>query len=483
MRALLLGPRLAALAALAVGCTNDLPATGHVLLYLDTDAPLPRTGASSGPETTPPALFDRVRVDVYRDGETDPCDGCTRDFSVTEDLVRRGASMTVVAKPGTRPRVRVRWALSAIVAERGYEPTTTLETWAALPAVPADGAVEATVVSSTEAVGAPNGSLDAPIDAVRGHPASLAGTFDKAQRRPCAGDAKPHEVCLPGGVYWMGNPIVPEAAAGDVVAMRLVALAPFWLMDHEVTVAEFRAGRDKTASDHLSWSGSTAGAAEADWCTYTAEPSARDGLAMSCVSVVAARTFCQHRGGDLPTEAQFEYAASAFGTRLYVWGSDAPDCAAAVYGRGGTGVLDRYASTCLGFAKAADPTSIGGPLTLPLGGDARALAAASRARDQLALSTGTLYDLAGNLREWMRDQYQLPQESCWNPAKRASNFFVDPVCTSPNAADATLRSTRSGDWVVVATDLRAAYRSAAVTSADGGNVLPDVGFRCVRSGE
>ena len=61
-----------ALLSSALGCTEDLPPEGQLLLTVVTDAPLPPpTGFGDGP----PALFDRLRFDIVPPGRSEPCDG------------------------------------------------------------------------------------------------------------------------------------------------------------------------------------------------------------------------------------------------------------------------------------------------------------------------------------------------------------------------------------------------------------------------
>ena len=46
----------------------------------------------------------------------------------------------------------------------------------------------------------------------------------------------------------------------------------------------------------------------------------------------AARAYCQWKGGDLPTEAQWEKAARGEGPQAYPWGDDPPTCELANFG-------------------------------------------------------------------------------------------------------------------------------------------------------
>src|SRR5262249_13039476 len=150
---------------------------------------------------------------------------------------------------------------------------------------------------------------------------SAVGTWPQAQRVPCNGDAKPGEVCIPGGAYWMGNPHVrdlPQTAADE---QRLVVLDPFFMDDHEVTVGEFRAllpGKNHA----IPWSGSKTGGAYEDYCRWTDAPGPFEGVAMNCVGYPDVRQMCKLKGGVLPSEAQFEYVAGALESRLYPWGDD-----------------------------------------------------------------------------------------------------------------------------------------------------------------
>ena len=86
----------------------------------------------------------------------------------------------------------------------------------------------------------------------------------------------------------------------------------------------------------------------------------------------AARAYCQWKGGDLPTEAQWEKAARGEGPQAYPWGDDPPTCELANFG-------------------TLEESCYGG--TLPTG----------------SLPDGSspygLLDMAGNVSEWVLDWF------------------------------------------------------------------------------
>jgi formylglycine-generating enzyme required for sulfatase activity len=278
------------------------------------------------------------------------------------------------------------------------------------------------------------------------------GTWPGAKRVPCSGAPLPGEVCVPGGAYWMGNPALSTSLpGGQADAQRLVVVAPFFVDATEVTVAQLRASGLATSGDPMTAAGSLPTDLEAT-CTYTTEAGDAEAFPVNCVSWDKGRAYCQAAGKDLPTEAQWEYVAGALRSLDFVWGRDDPTCTDAVFGPGGVGAYVGAISPCR-------PTEgLGGPLP-----------AGSGARDVLELSTGKVFDLAGNLFEQARDVFNAQDEPCWGPG-----VFHDPSCETPGAFGG--RAFRGGGWTSTQGELLAANRyffGATLTSSQ-------LGFRCAR---
>jgi serine/threonine protein kinase len=160
---------------------------------------------------------------------------------------------------------------------------------------------------------------------------------------------------------------------------------------------------------------------------------------VSQVSWYGAEAYCQAHGKSLPTEAQWEYAARGSEGRRYPWGFREPSCAGTVFGRG-----------------AGLPCAALSPGPQPAGS-----AADDRTPDGV-------YDLAGNVAEWVADGFFERYPSCAEP------------CANPRTTNETTayRVVRGGAWGWSAASVRAATRSRI--EADQTPV--NVGFRCVAAG-
>jgi formylglycine-generating enzyme required for sulfatase activity len=454
----------------ACGGAREKPPLGQILLYVDTDAPLPAAPGDVLSPIDPPPLFDRVRIEVYSPGENAPCAGCTHEFDLDRTLVStRRASVGITlptATPGWTARVRI---FSTEFAQ-GSEPRAdaTLESTVALPATDAEGIVPVTVMLSTEDVAKPRGTIAAPIAPIAGAPGDYGGVWPGAIRVDCADPPRDGEVCVPGGAYWMGT-----AALGDIgpsAGMRVVSLSPFYMDATEMTVASLRAAgvalagtKGPSTYDPMLFDPGDGSPGPIMHCTYTQSAGSDETLPVNCVSRHTARRACQAKGADLPTEAQFHYASGALSSRVFVWGKDVPACNDACYFRA---VVDSPDQRCPG-EWVAEP--------------------GSGTRDRLVLPTGTIVDLAGNLAEHTLDMFNLDNEPCWG-----TGVFHDPVCTTPSpmAGLSATYTVVGGSWVDGVVSLSSASRQPGASFAmaqlkgpAGGleaSSIVSVGFRCAR---
>lgn len=465
---------LLAASSLLAACDAEsvvLPAEGHVLVHVDTDAPVPPPPGSLAAPGTPAPLFDRLSVEVYAPGSAEPCDGCVRELQLDEAVLRAGGSFAVEpagARSGVRVRLRMYRAAGHLEGEPA--PEATVETTVRLPDVPREGAVDVRVFLPTDAVGVPAGSIEAPLPAEAGAwSASRAGTWPGAQRIDCPAPPAPGEVCIPGGAFWMGNPLAQEDPKLAATRQRLVVLSPFYLDAREVTAGEYRAAK-LPVGEVVYWSGDTAGDEVEDFCTLSLPTvESRDALPIACITWAGARAYCQARGADLPTEAELEYVLGGLASNPYLWGVDPPRCADAIWSRAETSITGFTNFYC---SADVPPGDIGGALVLPPDAADQA-AAPPRLRDRLVLPTGTVFDLEGNVTEWARDTWNRQDEPCWT--HEGPNVFVDPLCETPGV-DGDLRPIRGGGWGSNASTLRAAHRTAnkAIEAALTG------GMRCAR---
>ena len=214
---------------------------------------------------------------------------------------------------------------------------------------------------------------------------------------------------IPPGEYWLGARPEDQDARSPERPRHLVRLTrAFWLCATPITVAAYSAFCKATSTPMP-----RPPAFNSDW--------AKGDQPVVNVSHSDALAYCEWAGGRLPTEAEWEYAASGLGSPLYPWGSE-PD-----HNRGN-------------FGKAnAGPTAVHRYAANPYG----------------------LHDMGGNVWEWCADWFTpYPETPQVNPFARQRS---------------RTRVLRGGSWLADWWSVRCTHRGQFPPDA----VLGTVGLRCV----
>jgi formylglycine-generating enzyme required for sulfatase activity len=275
---------------------------------------------------------------------------------------------------------------------------------------------------------------------------------------------------VPGGTYYRSYDVAGDVNSGDTTNPATVS--DFRLDKYEVTVGRFRkfvnAGKGTQTSPPSAGSGANPYIANSGWdsswnanlladtstltsasgiqCdatyqTWTASAGANEDRPINCVDWYEAFAFCAWDGGFLPTEAEWNYAASGGSEqRAYRW-SNPPssltiDCSYANY------FINNPAGVYCGPGGAKSTNNVG---TESPKGDGK----------------WGQSDLAGNVWEWNLDwdnSYPLPCKDC------------------ANLTAASSRVIRGGGFSDTLSVLRPAYRDGDVPT----NHDNFVGFRCAR---
>ena len=214
------------------------------------------------------------------------------------------------------------------------------------------------------------------------------------------------------------------------VPHRVILTKPFCIDATEVTV--------KSMVRCVAEQGCVEPKAREVWATYPRKPD----YPVNMVSWPKAKLFCEKNGKSLPTEAQWEWAATGGTGRKWPWGDEKPTCEHTDFTKDKL-VSPGGDSGCHG----GGPSPVG---THPLG-----------AKEWPA---GKIHDLAGNVWEWVLDSY----------AAYSGKDEVDPLYLR---AEVGLHVVRGGGWNRSWRGILSAYRGAAIYTYQ----VPGLGFRCVRN--
>ncbi len=284
------------------------------------------------------------------------------------------------------------------------------------------------------------------------------------------------EVCVGGGTFVLGDPILGNVGLIDgrdvsTNPPRLVHVPALRVDRYEFTVARYRealaagfAVDDETdlpiPNDKPLPLAPTEDPIEQ--CTFSTAPlpgdGSREAFALNCLPWHTARALCRFAGGDLLTEAHYEWVASAAGRPRktpYPWGTAPPRCDLQVYGRerdpvvGGTECIQKP------WSKPYTP----GPVTEGPGDETPILGHGL-----------SIHGFGGGQPEFSRDVFQPFRSRCW-----LSQPIHDPTC---GAGDTSRHTSRGGGW-----GFQPFLMLSTARLPLGGLVIAtDISFRCMRKG-
>lgn len=236
-------------------------------------------------------------------------------------------------------------------------------------------------------------------------------------------------VRVPAGCFWMGSTTGNDEQPVSEICFE----HDFWIDRTEVTNAQFEQLGGTAIADTI-----TADAPEL--CPANADPQAP----RACITWQEAHQFCtEQRGGRLPREDEWEYAARGPDSLIYPWGNTFDPAYAAYTGNTSQGP-DEY-------------------------GEEQTRAQPVGSFDSKGSWVGAL-DMSGNVSEWVNSQYApypyLPDDG----REELSDEFAQRVY-------------RGGSFTDSEGNLRAAFRLPAYPafSETEFNFFDYVGFRCARS--
>jgi formylglycine-generating enzyme required for sulfatase activity len=259
---------------------------------------------------------------------------------------------------------------------------------------------------------------------------------------------------VPAGEFLMGTP-AGSGGLPDEIPQRSVFLSAFYMDRYEVSNQDYLAF--VTLTNHRM--PENANAASTLWSNRT-PMSGIERHPVVNVSWTDADAYCRWAGKRLPTEAEWEKSARGTDGRRYPWGNEWEISLAnsASYWAGRTVEFDSGADWDAFWIKgegariARDKGLKGEVLTMPVGSFSA------------ATSVYGLFDMAGNVAEWVQDWY--------DPNYYKSAPLVDPS----GPARGAIKSMRGGSWLKPAVSLRASDRDwGTMDSRPSGT-----GFRCAK---
>jgi formylglycine-generating enzyme required for sulfatase activity len=236
--------------------------------------------------------------------------------------------------------------------------------------------------------------------------------MEMRSRTETAGNDGAPAVLIPAGAFVMGD--------DEESPRREIFIDAFYMDKYEITVARYAKFLEATGNVRP----------PEEWDTVDAKRDAE--LPVVGVDWRDASNYCLWAGKRLPTEAEWEKAARGADERKYPWGNDAP--------------TPEYARFGKPYQNPVYKDGVAGVGTHPKG-----------------KSSFGVYDLSGNVWEWVADWY-------------AEGFPRGDVRNPKGAESGTGRVMRGGGWY----DPPARLTTTKRMHANPLNRADDIGFRCAR---
>ena len=212
--------------------------------------------------------------------------------------------------------------------------------------------------------------------------------------------------------------------------VHAVEIQDFQMMKTEVTASQYWACVEAGACSPIP---------EKEGCAVL---SALSREAVNCVTWTQAQSFAKWIGARLPTEAEWAKAAKGKTQRTYPWGEDKPSCAYLSH-------LDQNGQEGCGEPEVQAPCQYA-----------------------KGISPEGLCDLAGNLWEWVEDDWHRSYQDAPNKGVWCDQDLVQGHCPSKIRG---FKTYRGGSWYHPAERARTSARAGGTFDT----VSVGIGFRCV----
>ena len=315
----------------------------------------------------------------------------------------------------------------------------------------------------------PDGDADTDTDTD-----TVIPQYDAGPTTPCQGQPRPGEICIPGATFPMGCAPQDQQCHDLEKPLHEVTLSPFFIDEYEATLEELIPFLNSLRQGYVRRSGRVVpeGAEEREFlwnnhdtipvvldengdyavCPSTIDcgsgdkwPPIREEAAAGGLSRDGAQMYCEWKGGRLPTEAEWEYAARGQSYNRYPCGDGQWHC--------GLGLI-AWCSSC-----ACGDYYEGWPWLVPQVGTFSA-----------CKSPFGVQNMVGNAEEWVADK--LAGDHSW-----CADGCTDPP---PTQGEKPIKKG-GGICYDIARNWPSIRISARPTGSEQGKVC--TGARCVRDDE